>query len=111
MAMAEPDAGQRFDIEVGERGALSLRELAHLLLGEGDVLLELVGHGGRGGVELPVLDEEPLRRPAVEPERPVAEGILAAALDVVEDARHRGANVRARLRRRQRRALQVVGHA
>ena len=39
--MAEPDAGQRLDLEIAQRLALRAREGAHLLLAEADVLEHL----------------------------------------------------------------------
>ena len=83
--MAEPNARQRLDLEVGQRFALGLGEAAHLLLREGDVLLQLVGDGRGGRVDLRAGDDERVGRPTVELQRPVADRVLAPALDVGQD--------------------------
>ena len=73
--MAERDARQRLDLEVGQRRALCGRERAHLLLGERDVLAQLVVDllGRRG--DRRVVDAEALGRPAVEHARVVADRV------------------------------------
>ena len=56
--MAEDDARQRLDLDVGERGALREREAADLLLREADVVDGLRRHGGDARLDLALGEEE-----------------------------------------------------
>ena len=109
--MAEPDAAQRLDLEVRERLELALREVAHARLREGDVAAQVLGKRGRGRRDLVGADQERVRRPAVEVERPLAHGLLAAPLDVGEQLGDGPPDLLAgRGGRRGGRPLEVVGH-
>ena len=106
----EPDAAQRFDVEVRQRRELALGEVAHALLRECDVLLEVVGKRRLGGFDLVGPDQERVRLPLVEPARQVADGALAAALDVGEHRGDRALDLLACRRRWRFGPLQVGGH-
>ena len=101
VAVAEPDAAQRLDLEVRERLELALREVAHARLREGDVAAEVLRKLGRGRRDLVGADQERVGRPPVEAKRPVAHGLLAPPLDVREQL---GDGLREPPRRRRRAA-------
>jgi hypothetical protein len=106
----EPHATQRLHVEIRERRELALGEVAHARLREGDVPLELLRQRGGGGLDLLGADQERVWRPVVEPAREVADGLLAAPLDVGQHALDRALDLLVRGGRRRGGALQVVGH-
>jgi hypothetical protein len=97
-----------FHLAIGQRGLLGLGEAAHIVMGEADVVLQLLRQLAGGGLDLLA------RRPdfavvAVELFG-VGEGrFLAAGLDFVEDALHRFALRRARIVGRGLFALLEIG--
>jgi hypothetical protein len=82
--VAEPDAGQRLDLDVADRGALVLREVADLRLRELDVFEGRRFHPGQDRVEVGL--RQLLRRPPVELLGVLAHRGVAALLHVGEDA-------------------------
>ena len=111
VAMAESHARKRLQLEVRERSALGFSEAAHLFLRERDVLLQLVGNGRGGRVDLGAADDKRVGRPTIQLQRPVAHRGLAPALDVGQHRRDRVADVLTRVRRHRVGALQHVRHA
>ena len=110
--VAEDDAGQRLDLEVAHRVLLLLREVAHLRLGELDVVEVALGDLADGALDLGRREAEVLRRPVVELLRQVAHRRVAARLDVGEDPLDRRAHLGVgRLdRARVHSALEPAGH-
>ena len=85
MAVPEPYAGQRLDLDVAQRGPLGFREALELALGEADV-------GARGGrdlghaaVDLALAQAEFVGGPAVGAPGVVAHRLVAPAPDGVDD--------------------------
>ncbi len=110
--MAEHDARQCFDFEVLQRLFLLLREIAHLRLGEADVVEVALAHLRDGALDLLRAELERGRRPVVEFLRERAHRRVAAGLDLGEDVLDRLAHLcvggldRARIHS----ALQVASH-
>ena len=75
VAVAERHARQRLDLEVAQRLALRCGEGAHLLLGEGDVLAQLVVERSPAAGDRRLVDDERRRVPAVELARVVADRV------------------------------------
>ncbi|EIZ79511.1 hypothetical protein WSK_1908 [Novosphingobium sp. Rr 2-17] len=91
--MAEDDARQRLDFDVLHRIALDLGEVAHLLLGELDVLDVLRRELVDAGLDLAVGQAIALAVPVIELHRQLAHGGIAACLDIGKDAFHGVANL------------------
>ena len=84
--MSEDDAGQRLHLDVLQRRALMLGEIAHLLLRELDVVDRPVGELRQAIPDLRVGEAVILAVPAVELDRHLAHGGVAARGDVGENA-------------------------
>ena len=110
--MAEHHARQGLDLHVAQAVALHPGEVAHLGLGELDVVALLGGQGVHAGVDLRLAQAAVLPVPAVEPDRHLAHGRVAPRLDVgergLDDVAHLAVGVGLRLRGGA--ALQVMGH-
>ena len=85
VAVTEPHAGERLDLEVEQRRALRLGEPAHLLLAELDVVDHLCGDAGDAGCDLVGVEPEVRRRPAVEPLRVLPDRRVTSIADGGED--------------------------
>ena len=86
--MAEPDAGERLDLEVEQRRPLRLREHAHLLLAERDVVDHLRRDALDACRDLLGAQPEAVGRPAVETVRVPPHGIVALGFDRRDDFVH-----------------------
>ncbi|GAA0588918.1 hypothetical protein GCM10009416_29320 [Craurococcus roseus] len=111
--MPEHDARQRFDLDVPEGGPLLLGEVAHLFLGEADVL-DVTGRELREAradlrVGQPVIGAVPF----VETDRQLAHGVVAAVGDVGQYAFDRRPHLRVVFGRGARvtTPLQITRHA
>ena len=91
--MAEHDAGQRLDLDVPHRRALVLGEVAHLRLRELDVVDVARRELGQAAADLGVGEAVVVAVPAVELDRQLAHGLVAAGLDVGEHRLDRGADL------------------
>jgi hypothetical protein len=89
MAVTEPDARNRLDIEVDERGTLRAGERADLLGGELEVRERLDRNGVDTRGDGVLAQAQRLRRPAVEPQRVLAHGCVATRPDRGDDGRDR----------------------
>ena len=85
VAMAEDDAGQRLDLEIAHRFFLLLGEVAHLRLGELDVVEIALGDLADRALDLLRGELEARRRPVVELFGQVAHGGFAAGFNVGEN--------------------------
>ena len=94
VAMAEDDAGQGLDLDVGHRGLLRLGEAAHLRLGEADIVEVALGDFRDGLFDLLLGQAEGGRLIAIELRGKLADRGVAARLDVLQDALDRGAHLR-----------------
>ena len=83
--VAEPDAGKRLHLEVGHRRPLCLRERAHLLLAERDVVEHLGGNALEARGDLVGVEPEALRLPAVEAGRVPPDGGVSVRRDGRDD--------------------------
>ena len=112
VAVAENDARQRLDFEVVHRRFLLLREVAHLRLGEFDVVEIALGHLRDRALDLLRIQPEVFRRPIVEFLRQIAHRVVAARLDVGEDVLDGRAHLGVGLldRARIHSALEMPGH-
>ena len=90
----QDDAGKRLDLEVQQGRLLLLREVAHLRLGEADVVEIAPGELGDGALDLLRGEPEACGRPAVELVGELPDRDVAARLDVGEDRLDRLANLR-----------------
>ncbi len=113
VAVAKHDAGQRLHFEIAHRFFLLLREIAHLRLGELDVLEVAFGHLRDGAFDVLRRQAEILRRPLVEFLRQLADRRVFLALvdlrqDVLDGLAHFG--VGGLDRARVHSALEVTGH-
>ena len=84
--VAEDDARQRLDLDVAQRVALGLREVAHLGLGEPDIRDRVLGDLRDDGGDVVVAQPEGGRGPLVEFLRKLAHGRVAARRHVGEYA-------------------------
>ena len=80
-----PSTTPGLDLEVLERVLLLLRKVAHLRLGEADVVEVALADLRDGALDLLLAQAEILRRPVVEFLRQVAHRRVAPRLDVGED--------------------------
>ena len=110
--LAEEHPGQRLDLDVDERVPLRLRERAHLLLHEHDVVDDLLVEGRHDLCDAGVVESEGLGAPLVELLRVLPYGRVAVVADVVDDRIHSLSDIAlgAVGERFRRRALQVQGH-
>ena len=83
--MAEPDTGKGLHLEVDHRRPLRLRERAHLLLAEHDVVQHLGGDALEAGGDRVGRQPEALRLPAVEAGRIPRDGGVAVGCDGRDD--------------------------
>ena len=89
----ENDARQRLDVEIAQRRLLRFREIAHLRLGEFDVVEIALLHLADGALHLGRRQLERSRRPIVEFLRQVAHRCVLARVDVGEDLLDRFAHL------------------
>ena len=83
--LAGDEARDQLDLGIADALALGLGEAAHLIVSEPDVVLQLLRHlVGRGPAHL--FGHDDLALPAVELARVLAGLLLAAPLDVVQNA-------------------------
>ena len=97
--VAEHHAGQGLDLDILQRVALGLREIANLLLGKEDVLAVLAWQPVQAGFDLRLAQPEVLALPAIELERHLAHGRIAPLRDVVQRVFHDAADLLVGLRR------------
>ena len=97
--VAEYHPRQGLDLDVLQRVALDLREVADLLLREQDVLAVLPGEFRQTGFDLVLAQTEVVTLPAVELDRHLAHGRIATSRDVVQRVLHDAADLLVRLRR------------
>ncbi len=88
--MAEDHAGQRLDLDITQRSPLDLGEVADLGLGKADVVQGLLRDGVDDVGDLRLAQPEAFRVPAVELQRQLAHGLVAAQTNVVQDAAYDG---------------------
>ena len=112
VAMAEHDAGQRFDLDILHRITLDLREVADLRLREFDVGDRLCRHSGEERADLLRRQAKARGRPFVEALGKFADRLVAALPDIGEDRfdRRLDLGVRLFLLARQRGRLDVARH-
>jgi hypothetical protein len=80
--VAENHAGQCLHLDIAQRVALDLGEIANLSLGEADVIEIARGHLPHAGLHLIVAETEFTRIPLIEFARILAHGVIAALLDI-----------------------------
>ena len=97
--MAEHHARQGLDLDILQRVALGLREIANLLLGKENVLAVLLRHPVQAGLDLDIAEPEVLALPAIELERHLAHGRIAPLRNVVQRVFHDAADLLVGLRR------------
>ena len=83
--VAEDDARQGLDLEIEQAGLLLLREIAHLGLGEADVVDVLGRELGEAALDLRIGQAEILAAPIVEFLGELPHGRIAARSDVGQD--------------------------
>ena len=112
VAVPEHHAGQRLDVEIAQRFLLLLGEVAHLRLGELDVVEIALLHLADGALDFGWAELERGRRPVVEFLRQVAHGGILARIDIGKDFLDRLAHLGVRRLDRDRvhSALEVLGH-
>ena len=92
--VAEHDARQRLDLDVAHRRLLVLGEIAHLGLGEFDVVEVALCELRQAALDLSIGEAEILAVPGIELDGKLADRGVAALLDVGQDGLDRGANLR-----------------
>lgn len=110
--MGEHHTRQCLDLDIAQRGALDLGEMADLSLGEFDVLDGLRRDLGDEIADRGIAEAEARRRPFVETLRQFAYRPIAALGDIGDDRLDRGADLGVGffLLAGQRRPLDVSGH-
>ena len=93
VAVSEDDAGQRFDLDVAHRLALQFGEAPDLCLREADIVEILLRKRIYAVRNLALAQPVIVARPAVEANRQVAHGGIAAPVDILEDRFDRFANL------------------
>ena len=83
--MAEDHAGQRLDLEVEDGRSLALGEVAHLGLGEADVVQVTLGDPRQRAFDILLAKAEGIRFVPVEFQRELTDGRVAAGFDVREN--------------------------
>ncbi len=91
--VAKRDAGEGLDGELLHGVLLGLGEVAHLGLSEGDVGKVLGGELADAGIDLGLAEAEIGAVPAVELAAQVADGVVAALLDITKNALDRRTNL------------------
>ena len=86
VAVAEDHAGQRLDLQIAHGLLLLLREVAHLRLGEFDVVEVALSHLGDRALDLGRRQFEILRLPVVELLRQLADRGVLLVVDLRQDA-------------------------
>jgi hypothetical protein len=92
--VAENDAGKRLDLDIPERVPLDLREIAHLRLGEFDILEITIGQLRETGFDLVFFQAIAFAIPLVELDGEFAHGRVSAFRNVGERLFHHGADSR-----------------
>jgi len=112
VAVPEHDPGKRLDFEVAQGLLLFLREIAHLRLGELDIVEVAPGQLCDRALDVGCAQPKPFRRPVIELLRQGAHCLVATGLDFGKDALHRGAHlgVGGLDRARVHSALEIMGH-
>ena len=110
--VAEHHAGQRLDLEIAQRRLSASGEIAHLRLGEFDVVEIALLDLADGALDLGRRQLEGSRRPVVEFLRQIAHGGVLARIDIGKDLLDRLAHFGVGFldRARVHSALEVAGH-